>query len=725
MRINRLLTAALLGWRRPATVALAIVAAACVAGACTTARADLEARSDAFNELMADNPATLETVSTGLQYQGLEPFGDPVTASTLADATSTVYSALKPHLSLAPRAQAWGSIVDNGHALTDAPATIQPPGWDTPKMTLGYFEGYQQHARLVSGRWPENSTSSPSGDSTTAEVAVTQDTMNLLHARLGSTLDDGEYSRTWNGDLKLVVVGVIAPTQPQGAYWGSAGVLQTPIKNTPLLGQPNWDLGALIGPNELGSGLLADWDSAVTFTVPLNTLMTADQAVVLQRDLKFDFTAASQQLNVQSQGTVSMQFGSQIGPLLLAFTDAQSAAELQTAMPEAGLGAIALLALLLLLRWTIVVRQSETATIRARGASLRWLAVRAGGESALVILPIGAVGWVIGVLPHGSPPGRLAAISALLIIALPVAVGLWTFLLHRAVERRSLRRQSHLPRTSGHRVARRAVLFLTAAVLCLLSLQQSHAHGLSPADGIDVVSALAPIAAAGLATLLAAAVAPRAIRVLLRPVRSGRGVVALLGLTRMARVPGPALVILLVLSLALCTADLSVALERTPIGGNGAAAGSSVADAAQAGRLMHHSIGHLLEALAALAVAAACLVVALVALGDAAERRASAARLSVMGLTGTQQRRLTLAELSAPLALACLCASLAATPLLWVVRPALRQGFAGDPRMTWFCLALPVLIVIPAALATGLAGAGLARRGPAGSLRGGDYAEGI
>jgi hypothetical protein len=215
------------------------------------------------------------------------------------------------------------------------------------------------------------------------------------------------------------------------------------------------------------------------------------------------------------------------------------------------------------------------------------------------------------------------------------------------------------------------------------------------------------------------------IRVLLRPVRARRGVVGLLSLTRMARVPGPALVILLVLSLALCTADLSVALERTPAAHGGAAVGSSAADAAQAGLLMHQSIKVLLTTLAGLSVATACLVVALVALGDATERRASAARLSVMGLTATQQRSLTLAELSAPLALACVCASLSATPLLWVVRPALRQGITGDPRMTWFCLTVPVLIVIPAALATGLGGAGLARRGPTGSLRGGDYAEGI
>lgn len=724
MRIKRLMKAALLGWRRPATVALAVVAAACVAGACTTARADLTARSHAFSTLMADNPAVLETVTTSQQYRVYQNLYGQITASTVADTTSSIYNVLKAHFALAPRAQSWGSVVNNGYQLVHATAAIQPSGWNAPVMTLGYFEDYQQHAKLISGRWPTQATLTPDGNAN-VEVAVTQDTMKLLHAKLGSVLDNGQ-SESWSGDLKLTVVGVIAPTQPQSAYWGSAGVLQTPAKNTPGPGQPpNWDLGALVGPTALLQGLLASWDTVVSFTAPLSPLMTADQGAALQRDLRPDLAAATQQMSAQNQGMLGLQFESQIGPLLLAFVDAQSAGELQTAMPEAGLGAIALLALLLLLRWTVVVRFAENETFRARGASLRWLAIRAAAESVLVVLPIGAAGWAIGVLPRGTLPGGLGTMGVVLIAALPVAIGLWTFLRHLAVDKRSVLRQSHQPRTSGYRLSRRAVLFLTVAVLCFLSLQQSHAHGLSPATGIDTVSALSPIAAAGLATLLAAILAPQAIRIALRPVRARRGVVALLSLTRMARVPGPALVILLVLSLALCTADLSVALERTPPADGGAAAGSSAADAGQAGLLMQQSISVLLESLAALAVATACLVVALVALSDAAERRASAARLSVMGLTGTQQRNLTLAELCAPLALACVCASLSATPLLWVVRPALRQGFTGDPRMTWFCLAVPVLIVIPAALATGLAGAGLARRSPAGALRGGDYAEGI
>ncbi|MBR7836113.1 hypothetical protein KDL01_22745 [Actinospica durhamensis] len=726
MRIRPLLKAALLGWRRPATVALALVAAACAAGACTTARADLAARSSAFAQLMAASPQYLETVTASVAFNQYQYTAASITSGTFAASTQQVYDALEPDVPLAPRAQAWGSVVNNGHPVQDAPVSIQPPHWNAPMLTLGYTEDYQLHARLVAGRWPTEVKQNAAGV-TTAEIAVTQATMSLLHVSLGSTLDNG-ISPTWPDGLIVRVVGVIAPVAPLSAFWASTGVLQAPSEYTPGPGSPpNWDLGAFVGPSELASGVLDDWDAQVTWTMPVDTAMTADQGAALQRNLNFDLTAADESLDHSAEqiNGVSTQYATQIGPLLLAFVDAQAAAELQTAMPEAGLGAIALLALVLLLRWTIVVRHAETETLRARGASLRWLAARAAGESALVILPIGAVGWAIGVLPHGTLPSALRWISALLPLLLPAAVGLWTFLLHRALDRRGVRRANHAPRTAGYRTARRAVLFLTVAALCLLSLQQAHAHGLSPVTGIDAVSALSPIAAAGLATLAAAALAPPAIRMLLPPIRSRRGVVALLGLTRMTRVPGPALVILLVLSLALCTADLAVALARTPVRGSGAAASSTAADAAQAGLLMHHALGVILAVLAALAVATACLVVALVALGDAAERRASAARLSVMGLTGAQQRSLTLTELAAPLALACVCASLTATPLLWVVRPALTQGFTGDPRMTWVALALPVLIVVPAALATGLAGAGLARRGPAGSLRRGDYAEGI
>jgi hypothetical protein len=729
MRIRPLLKSALLGWRRPATLALALVAAACVAGVCTTARADLTARTDAFNELMADNPPFLETASTSVPYNAYQVYStmtstQEVTAGALAQSTTLAYNALAKQMALEPRTQAWGSIVDNGHPLVNAPASIQPPQWNIPYLSLGYFEGYQSHARLVAGRWPAKVTQN-ADNAMVAEVAMTQNAMRTLHLTVGERLNDG-VTGTWPGGLTVVIVGEFAPIQPQGAYWNSTGVLQTPIIHIPgPLQPPNWELGAFVGPAEVASNVLGDWDSLVTWTVPLNTVMTADQGVDLQGKLNFDLTAASADLDNQTQNVLQIDFTSQIGPLLLSFADAQAAAELQTAMPEAGLAAIALLALVLLLRWTIVVRHAETETLRARGAALPWLCGRAAGESALVILPIGAAGWALGVLPGGSLPGGLGWKCALVPVLLPPAVALWTYLRHGAIDRRSAQSQNALPRTAGYRVARRVVLFFTAAALCALSLQQAHAHGLSPSTGIDAVSALAPIAAAGLATLVAAAIGPHAIRLLLRPVRSRRGVVGLLGLTRMSRVPGPALVILLVLSLALCTADLAITLERTPVLGSGAAIGSTASNAAQAGLLMHRSLDTVQTVLVAVAVAAACLVVALVALGDAAERRAAAARLSVMGMTGTQQRRLTLTELSAPLALACVCASLAAAPLLWVVRPAVTQGFAGDPRMTWFSLALPVLIVIPAALATGLAGAGLARRGPAGTLRRGDYAEGI
>lgn len=723
MYIRSLLKAALHGWRRPATLALALVAAACVAGACITVRADLTARSRAFTQLMADNPADLETATASAQYTDFELYTPAVTAGTLATSTAAVYQALKPNLPLAPRSQAWGSIVNNGHLLDTPPASLQPPDWGRPSLVLGYFEDYRQHARLVAGRWPAAVAQQASGGEI-AEVALTQATMNSLHLKLGVKLNDGT-AAAWPGGLTVVVVGEIAPEQPQSAYWEAASNLQSPAINRQQGAPPYWDLGAFVGPDEVGSGILADWDAEVTWTVPFDTMLTADQAADLQRNLEFGLTAATVAFDDESQGVLSLRFDSQIGPLLLAFVDAQSAAELQTAMPEAGLGAIALLALVLLLRWTIELRYAETETLRARGAGLWWLSAKATGESALAVAPVGAVGWAIGVLPRGTLPGSLIWISTLLPLALSIAVGLWTYLRHRAVDRRRAAKQSHLPQAAGYRIARRVVLFLTAAMLCVLSLQQAHAHGLTPATGIDVVSALSPVAAAGLATLVAAAIAPPAIRVLLRPIRAGRGVVALLSLTRMARVPSPALVILSVLSLALCTADLAVALERTPVAGAGAAQESTAADAAQAGMLMHSSLGVVMTILAALAVGTACLVVALVALGDSAERRATAARLSVMGLTGAQQRSLTLVELSAPLALACVCATLAATPLLWVVRPAITQGFTGDPRMTWFCLAVPVLVVIPGALATGLAGAGLARRGPAGTLRRGDHAEGI
>jgi predicted lysophospholipase L1 biosynthesis ABC-type transport system permease subunit len=210
-------------------------------------------------------------------------------------------------------------------------------------------------------------------------------------------------------------------------------------------------------------------------------------------------------------------------------------------------------------------------------------------------------------------------------------------------------------------------------------------------------------------------------------------------MARTARTPAPAAMTVLILTLALTTADLAVALHRTS-GKEGAAAAAAnavyqisnisgttrfVTPAVFGSDALVTSTATYLTVLAIVAVAAGCLVVALGTAVEARERRTIIARLTTMGLTAGQARAVAAVELLGPIALAAIGGTAAAPLLLWAVRPALSGALGGaDAQISGVTLALPLAAVTVLALASGLAATGAARRGVAGTLRLGDAAEG-
>ncbi|MBR7836474.1 hypothetical protein KDL01_24565 [Actinospica durhamensis] len=255
-----------------------------------------------------------------------------------------------------------------------------------------------------------------------------------------------------------------------------------------------------------------------------------------------------------------------------------------------------------------------------------------------------------------------------------------------------------------------------AAALCIAGLDQAHTSGLAAGGGVDFYTACAPLLASTLASVVTLALGPPVLRLLLRWSRRRRGAILLLGLGRIARTPAPAAVTVFILTLALSTADLTLALHRTP---GGAATQTSATQP-----LAQPSASYL-AALAAAALAAGCLIVALAAFGEAAQRRASTARLTVTGMTAGQGHGVMLVELAAPVLLAVVGGTLTAFALPWAVRPALSAVLGGSgTRLSPATFAAPVSALIPLALAAGLLGAALARRGAAGALRLGDQAQG-
>lgn len=713
------------GWRRAPLLALALITGACMLGANAASAADLSARTAALHRLMDAAPVNAETISGSMSYDDFEAYSTafPATSAAIPAATDTIHRALADDIRLAPESASWGIAVDNGYALPNPPPSSVTPGGGKPVFQLGYAQSLAARTELVAGHWPN--AVEVLADRIVMQTVLTPAAMKLLDAHLGTQLDLG-HRVTGLGDMVMQIVGVIEPDDAASAFWQSTGAVGTPQQFAQAGRPPYWEFGAFIDSSALDQGVIAAWNTTVTWILTLDTGFNADGAGAEYEALGPGLLRGSIDVDKASNDELEIPFGNSLAPLLLGFMDAQSAAESRTAMPEGALAAIALIALLLLTRSAVRTRAGHTGVLRARGASLPWLATTAAAEAGSVVLPIGAVCWAVSLLIYGRPPGGLIWMIPLLPMAVLTAVAAASWRPHMSPSRRRARTDAAFAAANArYAVLRRVVLFGTVAALCLASLQQARSHGFAPSSGIDPFTAMAPTAAAVLATLAGLALGPAAIQLILRSAATGRGVVMMLGLSRTARNPGPTAIVLLVLSLALCAADMSLALAgATATSGGGAPSVSSAADAIGAGGVLRADTHGLLLGLAALAVAAGCLVVAFVALGDAAERKVAAARLSVMGLTSAQQRAITLAELCAPIATACVCATVAAAALLWTVRPAFLDGFSATPMLTWTELVIPILAVLPLALLTGLAGAAAARRRSSTMLRLGDNAEG-
>jgi hypothetical protein len=700
-------------WRRPGCAVLAVLTGCLLWGTAADARADLATRTHALQTTIERQPVTQMTVNAASDYSILVADSvDP--ATTITQETAQIHDILAPSLPTQPLAQSWADLLAPTVALPDAPrSAVAAPG-SPPKLSVDYRQNLAQHARLIAGHWPNKAVVATDG-AMTLEIAVTPSTLSRFDAQVGSKLSLG------GGDL-LVVTGVVEPTDPAGAFWQSRPVLAAPVLDTSASAPPYWNTAVFVGTGEIDSlqRVFPISNFELSWTVPLATTGYTPAGLpaiadVLTDDLGADSLTLSTDLTPDDDLVIDLT--SNLTPTILRFLDEQNTEEIETAMPTASLGVIGLIALALLGRATVDRRGRESALLLARGAPLRELLGRATVDGALTILPVTAVAVAAVLVLPGTTSAGLWRWLTLIPVAALLAPAAFTFVRNARTVYRRIRMNRPPKRTAAHRIVAQATL----AALCLAGLEEARTNGLAPSGGIDVFTACAPVLGAALVTILTLNVGPIALRLSLRSARRRRGAIGLLGLGRVVRVPAPTAITVFNLTLALSTADLALALHRSPGLPAVRAAGSSstTADPLQSAAAMY------LAVLAIAALAAGCLIVALAAGADAADRRVTTARLTVMGLTAGQARGVAVAELSVPIVLAAFGGTLAAPPLLWTVRPALAQALGGSGAgLTVGTLAAPVLAVVPLALAAGLIGAALARRGAAGALRLGDSMEG-
>ena len=762
-------------WLSPARLAFALLTACLVLASATAMRTSLAARDHALQTMLNQPGTSSNTVVVSTDYPsfaqaqtgqdaadagGPTPAGNALIASALDEQTQRAFDEVAGpavKLPLSPQASDWTSLGSPTFAIVPDSAQFVPVRPGGPEMQFTYLADYPQHARLVAGRWPQSITQLSAGGFG-VEIALPAATLHSLGLHVGSVFlakpaPGGQFQQ----QITITVTGAYQPLDPGSLYWQDQPSDVAP--QTDRMGDgPDFQLAdGLLGEGELSA--LADLvpfgsQSVTVFThLPLQTsAWTSDQVggLITMVDGALGEAASNAQLAATTSFTSptgGTGFHAPLVAILARFDAEQQAGALETAMPAVSLALIGLIALLLAARAAVDREAAENAVRRARGAPLWRIASSTARDTACTVLPLSAAAVLIAVLIPGRSPAGLWNCE----LALPLAAVAAPTLLS-ILRQRGRRGTVALTRPSPRALlARRIVAQAGLILLCLLGVLEAHAEGFSTDTGTNLFTACAPALGALLATLVVLNAGPFVLRTGLRRVARRRGAVGLLGLARTARTPSTAAVTVLVLALALTTAEMALALHGAGgreglvaaassavqqaaaysgtsdfFGSTGFSAGTNIVSSTipDPDALVSATSGYL-ALLAIVAVATGCLVVALATAVEAGERRAVLARLTTMGLTAGQARAVTAVELLGPILFAAVGGTLAAPSLLWAVRPALEPALGGaDARITGSVLAVPSIAVFILALAAGLIAAAAARRGLAGTLRLGDTAEG-
>jgi putative ABC transport system permease protein len=463
----------------------------------------------------------------------------------------------------------WASLTTHIQQLSSVPRG--PNSTVAQKLELIYRDPLARNAALEAGQYPGQDEShrrrGPLG------IALTQPTARELNAHVGTHLKLG----TAGPPVTLVVTGIVRPRQVRSAFWTADPTAAQPVEEHPQNAPPYWVSGAFVGPANLGQvqHLFGSLGISLQWAFPLNlTGLRAGQAAGLQSRLGKVSAQAPALSAPLARASTTIVVSSALGPILGGFLSTAAEVNSVLSLLFASLAATGVV-VILLAAWMLAQRRSaEFTVLRARGGTVRQLAVRTLRGTMATGLPAALAGAALGILVTPGEPARaswwlggLALVTA--IIGPPLAVA-WQ---HRVVRPEH---PGHAARTGRPAVTRRSrrarrlvaeLALAAAAVGGLVVLRaQGATTGAAGRGGLDLYTSLAPVLVAVPAVLLAMRLSPLAVRGLLRLSTRRGGPVRFLGLAQAARAPAatilPLFAVVLALTLAAFTGMLRDAVSR-------------------------------------------------------------------------------------------------------------------------------------------------------------------
>jgi putative ABC transport system permease protein len=557
---------------------LALLTFLAVFAATAGARETLASRTQAVRQTVAATVPTARTITVSAAWRDVQTVisfvnntGDPTTivpSATIDAITASLRAAFsRAPVRLTPADTDWSSMtVPFNQINDDLPGT----GGTPVKIEITERQPLGSQVRLLSGHLPvatpvpaSAAGTGKAGDrhpAATIQVVMTRQTAATfgLHAGSEFVMPGSELASTGTViQVTVLVTGIVVPVDPDSSFWGTdPGVLAADLQFQGSPSSPYWAAGVIAGPDEAGElqSYFGSRNPRMEWVFPLDVSSLDDQQVQPLSDGLDKIATETPTLSGPLKPVAATLTASSgmLFSLNLFIATAQSVDTLLWLL-YVSLTVAALAVLLLAARMVAMRRSAEITVIRARGGSLRQIAVGTGRDAALLCVPaavIAAVAAIVVVPGAGSAQGAGSAggwwppITVVAVAVLgPALIAAWQ---HRLRRRSAF---SRVPR-GGTRLVMEAALMAASVAGIVVSRDQGAQAG----SGVNFYTSSAPVLVAIPAVIVMLRLYPLVLRRLLRASARSSRAPGFLGLARASRTgltPAlPALALVIALTVA-------------------------------------------------------------------------------------------------------------------------------------------------------------------------------
>ncbi|MGH3268432.1 MAG: hypothetical protein ACRDN1_05080 [Trebonia sp.] len=551
---------------------LALLTFLAVFAATAGVRETLASRTQAVRQTVAATPPTTRTITVSAAWHDVQSVisfvnntGDPTTivpSATIDAITDQLHAAFnRAPVSLTPAGNDWSSMTVPFNLIND---DLPGTGGTPVKIEITERQPLGPHVRLLSGHLPVATPvpapavgTGKAGDrhpAATLQVVMTRQTAATfgLHAGSEFVMPGSELASTGTvTQVTVLVTGIVVPVDPDSSFWGTdPSVLAADLQFQGSPPSPYWAAGVIAGPDEAGElqSYFGSRNPRMDWVFPLDVSSLGDLQVQPLSDALDKISTQTPTLSGSLEPVASTLTASSdmLFSLNLFIATAQSVDTLLWLL-YVSLTVAGLAVLLLAARMVAMRRSAEITVIRARGGSLRQIAVGTGRDAALLCVPAAVIAAVLAILviPVAGSAGSwwppLVVVAAAVLG--PALIAAW--------QHRLSRRRTAVPRRqrSGTRLVMEAALVAASVAGIVVSRDQ----GVQAGSGVNFYTSSAPILLAVPAVIVMLRLYPLALRGLLRASARSSRAPAFLGLARASRTAAltpalPALALVLALT---------------------------------------------------------------------------------------------------------------------------------------------------------------------------------